>query len=159
MRSRVKRTLGPLDLRFAMDTWGLAVRLAEEATTWIVADRVMKNVVKAIGTRGSVLEVGCGVTAGTYHIYVFFNFPPLPKDAIEALSDCCEGLVPVYQALKSPFSKPMVPFDDFNSARKQLQENTTILKAEARLAAEFVRLVNDDYTNIADFKTVRVSSV
>ncbi len=131
-----------------MDTWGLEFRpLNDNVTTWIVAETLMNNLKRALGDKGSVLEVACseGLQPNLFQIYVYFNWPPDTKDAVVALNRAVAQMDPLSCYLKSPFSKDEDRFHDISSAIARLKGNIINIRKDVTSGSRFCLITNPDF--------------
>lgn len=110
--------------------------------TMYVAQRVLANLEKLIGSKGSIAEIGCSHINQSYELYVHFDVPPEPKVVVQSFFKAFEGIPTLVLDMVNPFTNKSdaigsCKFDAADHALKVLKQNQDAIKAKVTSGAEF----------------------
>jgi len=132
-----------IDVRFAMNTWGLTFQemVAGRTTTYLLS-KEMGNLLRLLFQDQAVLHqvACCSVNdRGLFNLYINFDYPPDPYVAMKHMSKACLELNSLHFQVHDPLnfmSYVRLPFEmkeaDLDNALKLIREN--IPKITARVS-------------------------
>lgn len=102
----------PFPLQYAQEIWAVEACILGNPDTSAVCTNAVKHMRQALQKHGLIKEVGVSIIKEqTYYMYVHFDWPPLSKVAIEALSGAFAGLQLLSLDLMNPFTMQGKPRD------------------------------------------------